>query len=199
MSNVGDSVLNLMITKEHYFAYPDLSSDNLTNLRSVNVDIEKLARVAIKYNLHNHLQESRSSTLEYPLHSLGRINPPKVLADIVEVLIGAIYIDCNCSIDTTWQAVKDMLQSLITPETLEIQSVIKFIELCQKNNLRIELVDNWDKTREIEYFVDGKFNGKGKSSLGEKKEAAKNKAANNACHQVIKNLREKTSVDEMQS
>ncbi|KAK6784856.1 hypothetical protein RDI58_018311 [Solanum bulbocastanum] len=121
------------------------------------------------------------------------------ILNIVEALIGAIYIDCNCSIDTTWQAVKDMLQSLITPETLEIQSVTKFIELCQKNNLRIQLVDNWDKTREIEYFVDGKFAGKGKSSLGEKKETAKNKAANNAYHQVIKNLREKTSVDEMQS
>uniref|UniRef100_M0ZJ48 Ribonuclease 3 3 n=1 Tax=Solanum tuberosum TaxID=4113 RepID=M0ZJ48_SOLTU len=116
MEYLGDSVLSLMIAKEHYFAYPDLSSKDLTDLRSVNVDTEKLARVGIKYNLHNHLrcqiqsfneqvEEFRSATLEYPLHSLGCINPPKVLADIVEALIAAIYIDCNFSIDITWQVI----------------------------------------------------------------------------------------------
>lgn len=45
-----------MIAKEHYFAYSDLSSEDLTDLRSVNVDTEKLARVAIKYNLQDHLR-----------------------------------------------------------------------------------------------------------------------------------------------
>ncbi|KAK4714062.1 hypothetical protein R3W88_019969 [Solanum pinnatisectum] len=205
MEYLGDSVLSLMIAKEHYFAYPDLCSEDLTDLRSVNVDTEKLARVAIKYNLHNHLryqihlfkeqvEEFRSATLEYPLHSVGCINPPKVLADTVEALIGAIYIDCNFSIDITWQAVKDMLQPQITPETFEIQHVTKFTELCQKNKLRVELVDNWDRTREIEYFVDGKFAGKGKSS--QNKVTAKNRAARNAYEQVIENLRMKTIVED---
>lgn len=40
---------------------------------------------------------------DYPLHSSGLVNAPKVLADIVESTIGAIFIDSNSSIDTTWK------------------------------------------------------------------------------------------------
>ncbi|XP_059285283.1 ribonuclease 3-like protein 3 [Lycium ferocissimum] len=194
---LGDSVLNQLIAKEHYFAYPDLDSGKLTELKRANVDTEKLARVAIKYNLHDYLrhtmhlfkgqvEEFRAATLEYPLHSAGRIDPPKVLADIVESLIGAIYIDSNFSMDTTWQAVKDLLQPLITPATLEIQPIKKFNELCQKNRLRVKYVDLWEKTGEIEVFVDGKFVAKGKFSG--KKEIALNRAAYDAYYQVVKNL-----------
>ncbi|PHT76337.1 hypothetical protein BC332_19009 [Capsicum chinense] len=201
---LGDSVLNQLIAKEHYFAYPNLSSGNLTDLKSVNVDTEKLARVAIKYNLHDYLRyqihlfkeqvdEFRDATMEYPLHSAGRIDPPKVLADIVESLIGAIYIDSNFSMDTTWKVVKDLLQPLITPATFEIHPVKKFNELCQKNGMSFKVVhDNWEKTGEVEYFVDGKFVGKGKFSG--KKEIAQNRAAYNAYDQVIRNLRMETTV-----
>lgn len=40
---------------------------------------------------------------KYPYHSYGLIDAPKTLADIVESTIGAIYIDSNSSIDTTWE------------------------------------------------------------------------------------------------
>lgn len=37
------------------------------------------------------------------MHSTGLVDAPKVLADIVESLIGAIFLDCNSSLDITWQ------------------------------------------------------------------------------------------------
>lgn len=40
---------------------------------------------------------------KYPFHSYGLIDAPKTLADIVESTIGAIYVDSNSSIDTTWE------------------------------------------------------------------------------------------------
>lgn len=40
---------------------------------------------------------------KYPLHSHGLIDAPKVLADIVESTIGAVFVDSNSSIDTTWK------------------------------------------------------------------------------------------------
>lgn len=49
------------------------------------------------------VEEFKDAMFEYPLHSTGLIDPPKVLADVVESLIGAIYIDCNFSMDITWQ------------------------------------------------------------------------------------------------
>ncbi|KAH0674554.1 hypothetical protein KY290_025257 [Solanum tuberosum] len=113
---IGDSVLNLLIAKAHYFLHLDLAPGQLTRLRAANVDTEKLARVAVKYDFHKYLRhkkpllkgqvkEFKDAMLEYPLHSSGLIDPPKVLADVVESLIGAIYIDCNFSMDITWQAI----------------------------------------------------------------------------------------------
>lgn len=52
---LGDSILNMLIIKEEFFKYSDLTPGKLTKLRAANVDNEKLARVAIKYNLHNYL------------------------------------------------------------------------------------------------------------------------------------------------
>ena len=40
------------------------------------------------------------------MHSTGLVAAPKVLADIVESLIGAIFLDSNSSLDTTWQVIK---------------------------------------------------------------------------------------------
>ena len=56
---VGDSVLNLLIAREDYFTYPDLPPGKLTRLRSANVDTEKLARVAVKHNLHKYLRHKK--------------------------------------------------------------------------------------------------------------------------------------------
>lgn len=53
---VGDSVLNLLITKEHFSMYPNLPPGMLTPLRAANVDTEKLARVAIQHNFHRYIR-----------------------------------------------------------------------------------------------------------------------------------------------
>ena len=56
---VGDAVLNLLFSKEQYFAYPELSSGQLTRLRASNVDTEKLARVAVRHGLHHYLRHNK--------------------------------------------------------------------------------------------------------------------------------------------
>ncbi|KAJ8554530.1 hypothetical protein K7X08_025208 [Anisodus acutangulus] len=57
----------------------------------------------------NHITEDKIQSFinvlpEYPLHSHGLINAPKVLADVVESTIGAVFIDSNSSIDTTLES-----------------------------------------------------------------------------------------------
>lgn len=56
---LGDTVLNMVITKYLYNRYGDCSPGLLTNLRAVNVDTEKLARVAVKHNLHRCLRHKK--------------------------------------------------------------------------------------------------------------------------------------------
>ncbi|PPD99759.1 hypothetical protein GOBAR_DD03231 [Gossypium barbadense] len=112
---VGDSVLNLLFTKDQYFEYPDLSPGVLTRLRAANVDSDKLARVAVKHGFHRFLRHKKplledqirqfsEEIRRYPLHSNGLVDVPKALADLVESIIGAVFIDSNSSIDIVWKS-----------------------------------------------------------------------------------------------
>lgn len=85
-----------------------------------------------------------------------------------------------------------MLQPLITPDTLLLHPITKFNELCQKNGLKIEFIDQWEKTKEIEVFVNEKYVGRGKSSR--KRTIAKNRAAHNAYYQVVKTMSLKAAI-----
>lgn len=56
---VGDAVLNLLYSMEHYSSYPNLPPGPLTLLRAANVDTEKLARVSIKHGFHRFLRHNK--------------------------------------------------------------------------------------------------------------------------------------------
>ncbi|KAK1405446.1 ribonuclease 3-like protein 3 [Heracleum sosnowskyi] len=190
---VGDSVLNLLITQQQFYMYPDLPPGMLSPLRSANVDTEKLARVAIKYDLLKYLRHNNRKLSQqvrgflkalpkYPLHSYGLIDPPKVLADIVESTIGAVYIDSNSSMDITWEVVKDLLEPMITPEMIQENPVKKLQEMCQKQRLKVRFKDIWLKKGTFEVYIDDQLRGKGEYRA--KKEIALNRAANDAYNDI---------------
>ncbi|XP_017244054.1 ribonuclease 3-like protein 3 [Daucus carota subsp. sativus] len=194
---VGDSVLNLLITRQQFNMYPNLPPGMLSPLRSANVDTEKLARVAIKYDLlkylrHNNRKLSQQAKgfhkalSKYPFHSYGLIDPPKVLADIVESTIGAVYIDSNSSMDITWEVAKDLLQPMITPEMIQENPIKKLQEICQKQRLKVRFKDLWLKKGTFEVYVDDQLRGKGEYRA--KKEIALNRAANDAYNDIARSI-----------
>ncbi|XP_057955853.1 ribonuclease 3-like protein 3 isoform X2 [Malania oleifera] len=203
---VGDSVLNLLITREQFSAYPDLPPGALTRLRAANVDTEKLARVAVKLGLHLYLrhkkpllesQEFTCAILDYPLHSNGLVDAPKVLADIVESTIGAVFIDSNNSVDTVWMVFKDLLEPVISPETLRLHPRSELFEVCQKKGLHVQFVDLWKERTTFEVFIDKQFVGRG--SYGLKKEIAQNRAAKVALENMDKILADEKETHENHS
>ncbi|KAE8701339.1 Ribosomal protein S27 [Hibiscus syriacus] len=179
---VGDSVLNLVFTKEQYFEYPDLSPGTLTRLRAANVDSDKLARVAVKHGLHRFLRHKKPLLEE-------QVEVPKAIADLVEAIIGAVFIDCNSSIDIVWKVFKDLLEPIIRRETLKIHPVTQLYEVCQKRNLKVKFVDLWREDTSFDVFVDNQFIGRG--SCRDKKEIAHNRAAKDALDNIWKILDEK--------
>ncbi|CAA0825072.1 RNAse II-like 1 [Striga hermonthica] len=195
LAYVGDSVLNLLIANEQYLSYPDLDPGRLTRLRAVNVDTEKLARVALKHELHKllrhnkillsvQIKEFRNAIVEYPLHSSGLIDAPKVLADIVESLIGAIFVDSNSSTDTTWKVVKNLLEPIITPSDIPTHPVVKLRELCQRKGFTLEIRDFWKESGEIEVVVDEE-DVVGKAKYSAKRVIAMNRAALDAYNKIV--------------
>lgn len=199
---VGDSVLNLLFAKELYLLYPDLAPGSLTRLRAANVDTEKLARVAIKLGLHRYLrhrkpileeqiQEFKREILDYPLHSSGLIDVPKSLADIVESTMGAVFIDCNFSVDTVWKVFKSLLEPMISPTTFRLHPVSELYELCQKKCLKLSFVDLWTESSSFVVLANDQLVGR--SEYKPKKEIALNRAAKNALENIERFLRDKES------
>eukprot|EP00253_Pinus_taeda_P015022 PITA_15022 len=126
---VGDSVLGYLITKHLYTAYPHLQQGTLTFLRSQNVDTEKFARVCVKHGFHQYLLlnspalqliiEDFVKDIEDESKSFrcGDFKPPKVLADIVESIAGAVFVDSGYSEDRVWE-VLDSLNFPLQPWVL---------------------------------------------------------------------------------
>ncbi|KAL5794142.1 hypothetical protein ACOSP7_002736 [Xanthoceras sorbifolium] len=194
---VGDSVLNLLFTKEQFFMYPDLPPGALTRLRSANVNTEKLARVAIKLGLHRYLRHKKpvleeqirefsAEILNYPLHSNGLVDVPKALADIVESAAGAVFIDSNSSVETVWKVFRPLLEPIISLETIKLHPVTELYEVCQKKNLKVKFVDLWKESTAFNVFVEDQLVGRG--SYGLKKEIAHNRAAKDALNNIKKFL-----------
>lgn len=86
---LGDSILGFVIADWLYRAYPDLAEGKLSRIRASLVRKETLAMIARDLNLSEHLILG-----EGELKS-GGFNRDSILADAVESLIGAIYLDSD--------------------------------------------------------------------------------------------------------
>ncbi|KAK7300038.1 hypothetical protein RJT34_10872 [Clitoria ternatea] len=194
---IGDSILSSMICNHFYLAYPTFDPGQLSLLRAANVSTEKLARVAIHRRLHLYVRHSSPPLVqsvkafvdavaqEDPLRPIsygGAVKAPKVLSDIVESVVGAVYVDLNFNIEKLWVTVRAMLEPIVTPEDMEHQPVTKLFELCQKNGKKIDIKPcrNGDKSI-ANVYVDGEFVA---SASSDQKYTAKLEAVNIALHKL---------------
>ena len=84
---LGDAVLEFVITETLYKSFPDKQEGYLTSLRANLVNTQNLAEVAKKLNIGNLIHLSKGEE-----DGGGRENP-SLLADTVEAIIGALYLD----------------------------------------------------------------------------------------------------------
>jgi ribonuclease-3 len=118
MEFLGDAVLNFIIASELYSLYPELREGELSRIRSNLVNEENLIELGTQFKLGNYLRlgigESKS----------GGHKRPSIIADAMEAIIGAIFLDggiesCRKAI-LTWQETKLKylsLESLKDPKT----------------------------------------------------------------------------------
>src|SRR5580693_4188277 len=84
---LGDAVLNLAIARHLYLAFPDASEGDLSRLRARVVSAEPLAEVAAQIGLGDVLQLGSGEL------KTGGFRRKSILADALEALCGAIYLD----------------------------------------------------------------------------------------------------------
>jgi ribonuclease-3 len=84
---LGDSVLNCVVATQLYRRFPDIPEGDLSRVRSHLVKESTLCELAVSLNLGELLRLGDGE-----LKSGGQ-HRPSVLADAVEALIGAVYLD----------------------------------------------------------------------------------------------------------
>ena len=84
---LGDSVLGLVVTEELFRRHPDLPEGQLAKLRAAVVNSRALAEVARGLGVGSYLRLGRGE------EASGGRDKSSILADAVEALIGAAYLD----------------------------------------------------------------------------------------------------------
>ena len=86
---LGDSLLGMIIANYLYHAYPHENEGRLTRMRATLVRQEALGKIATDLKL------SQSLILSTGELKSGGHHRESILADTVEAIIGAIYVDCG--------------------------------------------------------------------------------------------------------
>ncbi|PKO53547.1 MAG: ribonuclease III [Betaproteobacteria bacterium HGW-Betaproteobacteria-2] len=100
---LGDGVLNFIIAHQLYQRFSKLSEGDLSRMRAQLVKEPTLGELAVSLNLGDHLRLG-----EGELKS-GGWRRPSVLADALEAIIGAAYLDGG------FEAAEQMVVRLFTP------------------------------------------------------------------------------------
>ncbi|MHB8465698.1 MAG: ribonuclease III [Acidimicrobiales bacterium] len=98
---LGDAVLGLVVTDHLFRTYPDLPEGELAKVRASVVNSEALAEVAAGLALGDALLLGKGED------SSGGREKPSILADAMEAVIGAVYLDAG------WQASADLVMGLL--------------------------------------------------------------------------------------
>jgi ribonuclease-3 len=86
---LGDSVLGLVVTDTLFKGHPTLPEGQLAKLRAAVVQMNTLAEVARELHLGSFVRLGRGE------EGTGGRDKPSILADTLEAVIGATYIDCG--------------------------------------------------------------------------------------------------------
>jgi ribonuclease-3 len=86
---LGDSVLGLVVTDTLFTGHPTLPEGHLAKLRAAVVQMGALAEVARQLKLGAYIRLGRGE------EGTGGRDKPSILADTLEAVIGATYIDCG--------------------------------------------------------------------------------------------------------
>lgn len=174
---LGDAVLELVITDYLYKKYPDKTEGDMTSYRSALVNATTCAAVATKLGMNDFLMLSRGEAKD-----TGRARQ-FILANTLEALIGALYIDQSYDVarDFIYKNISPLIDSVIA-EGSWIDSKSLFQERAQDiegvtpmYKTTKETGPDHDKKFTVGVYVKEKMiaTGEGKSKQDAEQEAAK--------------------------
>ena len=170
---MGDSVLGFIITKFLFDRHEEKQEGFLTKARTKLVRSETLADIALKLGLNDLvIMDEKGMRNSWN-------NNPKILEDVFEALVGAIYMDLGLL-----HAKQFVLRIYQDPKYIDLNSIMvddnfkdKLMRYCQVNNLPLpeyRVIAHEDGVFFIDAIVNNQFAGRGYAKS--KKQAEQNAA-----------------------
>ncbi|CAL4183718.1 unnamed protein product, partial [Meganyctiphanes norvegica] len=148
---LGDAVLDYLITGLIYSRSEQYTPGQMTDIRSYLVKNETLAKVAVNVNFHKYLvhsnsklqatidrfldllhdddQEDEELACEEDTEVAEDIEVPKALGDVVEAIIGAVYLDSQQSLQKTWNVIENIMSTVLSDsQSIPINCIRKLYE-----------------------------------------------------------------------
>lgn len=174
---LGDSILEFVSSEYMYNKYTNLQEGELTKVRATVVCEKSLYKIAIRHNFGNFLYLGRSEVMT------GGNKRPAILADSVEAVIAAMFIDGG--LEPAKKFIIENLKDEIEVATKHVgekdYKTVLQEELQKNGDVKIEyrIIKEYgpdhDKTFEAEVCLNGKIlaTGVGKSKKEAEMQAAK--------------------------
>ncbi|CAG8675935.1 16194_t:CDS:2, partial [Dentiscutata erythropus] len=160
---LGDAVLDFMTVKYLFEKFPDGAPGIMTDLKDAAVNNQVLGAICERINLHKHIIHFSSKLMNGITEFVNTVNElrekneavgeywsdldvPKVMSDVVESMMGAIFVDSEFDpavlhkVFDKW--IKPILTEHVTPETLKVHPVKKLTEYMQKEGCTEILLRN---------------------------------------------------------
>ena len=181
---LGDSVLNCSVARALYDAFPDLPEGSLSRLRANLVRQETLADIAVALRLGDSLRLG-----EGELKS-GGFRRPSILADALESLFGAVFLDAG--FDEAQRVVRrlfDPLVAQIDPKASGKDPKTRLQEILQSRRLPLpeyRLVGTEGEAHDQSFIVECLLAKPVLSTrgTGKSRRAAEQEAARQACAEL---------------
>ena len=177
---MGDAILDFVVADIIFKTHPEMNQGLMSKLRSYLVKSHALAEYARKINIADYVRVGHSI-------SLNQINnSDKILEDVFEALIGAIYLDQG--MDVAYQFVSSLMKKDV--EKVNVDDLTDYKTRLQeemqaehRDSVHYELVSQSGPAHDRTFVVNVLFNdivlasGQGKSKKAAEEEAAKNALA----------------------
>lgn len=206
---LGDAVLDFLVTAYITEHCPEMDPGKLTDLRSALVNNVTLACIVVRNGIQKFLlaencllaeaikkfvdyQASREHSVvldqiilldtESDATSAASVDVPKVIGDLFESIIGAVFLDSGLSLSTTWKVIYGLLKDEIQEFSQRVPNqIVRMLFEYERGSVepkffKTEVVDEETVAVPVEVMVRGErkiFLGYGKNRSVAKKCAAK--------------------------
>lgn len=172
---LGDAVLEISVSDYLYKLYPDKNEGELTKLRSSLVCEHTLALCAREIEMGEHLFLSKGEDMT------GGRERDSILSDAFEALLGAMYLDSSCELETVKRFLKKFLLDDLEDKALFYDAKTILQEIVQgkgKEKLSYHLIHVTGPDHCKEFTVETHLGSKPiAKGIGKTKKAAEQMAA----------------------